>query len=191
MAPMAFRQANGLLVLGLIVLTGLGSGAIYYRYKQPQLKAAMEKELSEAPTTLEGRLSLWHETAAPMIHHRLTQVARLSDELPWLVTHAVERAEGDPEIWGLDVARLPRELSRLDGLTVIVDLPAPELLGHAPLVGDATRHVPVYGADETVQDPGRRLSELALWFLEGLPDALERDIDGSALEIRVAGSSPR
>ena len=32
-----------------------------------------------------------------------------------------------------------------------------------------------------------RLRELALWFLEGLPAALRRDIPGASIEIRVLG----
>ncbi len=180
-------RVNGLLVLCGIVLLGLGSGAAYYQYRRPKMAAERERWLAQAPSTPRGRLELWYRYGAPQIHHRLTQVARFSTAMPWLVTHAVASAEeGEPEIWGIDCTALTPELARLEGMTVVVELPRPRLLGRGRLAGDEARHVPVYAATQAVPDPSGRLKELALFFLEGLPRALERDIPGACLEIRVA-----
>jgi len=180
-------RPNGLAVLAGIVLLGLGAGAGYYHYKSPKLAAELEHTLAGAPSTPRGKLELWHRYGAPNIHHRLTDVARFSAEMPWLITHAVASPAGaDPELWGIDCTALSRELSHLEGLTVVVELPRPRLLGRGKLVGDQADCVPVYGSAALVPDARARLEDLARFFLEDMPRALAQDIEGATLEIRVA-----
>jgi len=177
----------GLVVLGAIVFMGLGSGAAYFQYKQPKLAAELQERLDAAPKTPAGRLAAWHEIGAPQIHHRLSKFARFTPELPWLVTHAVAALDGgDPELWGIDCDALPELLSHLEGLTVIIELPAPRALGRIPLVGDMVEHVPLIGP-ETPFDAHERLRMLGVYLLEGMPAALEKDIPGASIQVRIVG----
>lgn len=179
-------RLDGLGVLIGIVLLGMGSGAAYFHWKAPRIRAQVKADLAAAPTTAAGRLAHWYEIGAAQIHHRLTKVARFSADMPWIVTHAVEDAAGgEPMVFGVDTEGLPRELTHLEGLTVVVELPAPAPLGRARLSGDRAAHVPVFAADAPVPDARERLRELATWFLEGLPAALEQDIEGARVEIRI------
>ena len=180
---------KGLAVLTGIVALGLLSGAgAFHCARSVSITegAELEAEVAAAPRTLEQRLELWQRFGAPQIHHRLTQVARFSPEMPWLVTHAVAGAEGaPPEIWGIDCAALSPELTRVEGARIVVDLPHPRALGRASLTGDMAGRVPIFAPDVPI-DARARLAELALYLLEGIPRALERDIEGASLEIRVA-----
>lgn len=189
------RRVAGLPVLAGIVVLGLLSGAAYYQWQRPRVLAQMERAKSEAPTTPRERLELWHRYGAAQIHHRLTQFARFSPEMPWLVTHAIAGTGAEPpEIWGIDCEALPQELSHLEDMTVIVELPAPRPLGRAPLSGDFASRVPLYAPGQPIPDPAERLRDLALFLLEGMPRALARDIEGATIEIRVGtagGSSDR
>ncbi len=185
-------RAPGLFVLGTIVGLGLASGAAYYHYKQPKLAAELEAKLASAPKTPRGLLEQWHLYGAPQIHHRLSKFARFSAELPYLVTHAVDLLDGgEPEIFGIDCEALPRELSHLEGMQVVVELPAVRALGRASLRGEQARSVPLYRRGEALPDPNERLRSLALFFLDRIPGALAEDIEGASLEIRVmSGSTP-
>ena len=176
----------GLVVLIGIVLVGLGSGAAYFHYKQPKLAAELQARVDAIPRTPAGRLAAWHEFGGPQIHHRLSKFARFTPELPWLVTHAVrDPAGGDPELWGIDCDALPRELSHLEDLTVVIELPAPRALGRRPLEGDMVRHVPLV-AEGAGFDASERLRELGLFLLEGLPAALEKEIPGASIQLRIS-----
>ena len=180
------RRVAGIPVLAGIVVLGLLSGAAYYQYQRPRVVAQMQRARSEAPTTPRERLELWHRYGAAQIHHRLTQFARFTSEMPWLVTHAIGATAAEPpEIWGIDCDALPRELSHLEGMTVVVELPAPRALGRARLAGDSAGRVPLYAPDQPVPDPSERLRHLALFLLEGMPRALARDIEGASIEVRV------
>ena len=182
----AFVRVNGIVVLAVFVALGIGTGSAFYRYKQPRVRAQMEARLDAAPTTAEGRLEQWHEYGAPMIHHRITQVAPFSAEMPWLIVHALADPEGGPpEIWGIELDPLPKPLSHIDGMKIVVELPAVRILGRRELAGDRARYIPVYGPGAALPDPREELRRLARAFLERLPDALEQDIEGASLEIRV------
>lgn len=187
LAPYPRRAAvrvNGLVVLVGIVLVGLVTGAGFYRYQRGKMDARLAAELAEAPETPAERAALWLRFGGPQIHHRLAVVGRFAPEMPWLVTHAVARTGSEPELWGIDCSSLPHEVARLEGLTVVVALPAPRLLGRAPLDGEQVQRVPLF-APEVSPDAAQRLSELALYLLEGIPGALERDVPGAKLVIRV------
>jgi hypothetical protein len=189
-APMqATRGVNGLLVLGAIVGVGLVTGAGFYRYKRAEMNAELAAELAAAPRTPEERLALWLRLSGPQIHHRLAVVGRFAPDKPWLVTHARARADGASELFGLDCAALPKELARVEGLRVVVELPAPRALGRATLSEAEARHVPLVAPDVAF-DARARTAELALFLLEGIPRALARDIPGAELEIRVAPEAP-
>jgi hypothetical protein len=179
-------RASGLAVLVGIVLVGLVTGAGFYRYQRGKMDARLAAELARAPKTPAERAALWLRYGGPQIHHRLAVVGRFAPERPWLVTHAVARSGGAPELWGIDCASLGPEIARLEGLTVVVELPAPRVLARAELTGEPSQRVPVY-AEDVSPDAARRLSELALYLLEGIPGALERDVPGAKLEVRVAG----
>ncbi len=177
--------ANGLAVLAVIVLVGLATGAGFYRWKRGQMDTRVRGEIAAAPETPEARVDLWLRLSGPQIHHRLAVVARFTPERPWLVTHAVASPEGPSELWGLDCAALPRELAHREGLQVVVELPAPRPLGRVSLEAQQAERVPLY-APAARPDPALRLQELALYLLEGIPRALERDIPGATIVVRVA-----
>ena len=173
-------------MLAGIVVVGLITGAGFYRFQRGRMDASLAAELAKAPETPAERAALWLRYGGPQIHHRLAVVGRFSSERPWLVTHAVARPDGDPELWGIDCTALTPELAHLEGLTVVVELPAPRVLVRAPLEAEQGQRVPLY-APETSPDAAQRLSELALYLLEGIPKALERDVPGASLTIRVGG----
>ncbi len=179
------KGVNGLAVLVVIVIVGLVTGAGFYRYKRQEMDAVLADELAAAPKTSAERLALWLRVSGPQIHHRLAVVGRFAADKPWLVTHALARADGPPELWGIDCATIPQDLAHLEGLCVVVELPAPRPLTRATLDGEQENRVPLY-APEVRPDPATRVSELALYLLEGIPGALARDIPGASLVIRVA-----
>lgn len=184
-------RPNGILVLLGIIVLGLGTGAGYYAYKRPRLERERAAALAGAPTTLEGRLERWLAFGAPQIHHRLSRFARFSAEWPWLVTHRVAAADGGlATVWGIDCQTLPQGLAHLEGTTVVVELPAPGPLGRVELDPVQSRFVPSYPSEAAVPDPAARLVDLATFFLERLPQALEREIPGARLEIRVLPPAP-
>ncbi len=172
----------------LIVGIGFAAGAGYYSYKQPRVEAQIQRELAAAPSTPEGRLDHWIEFGTVQVHHRLSTVARVSAEQPWLVTHAVQPQAGEelPAIYGLDVSDLPHDLLRREGMTAVLELPAPTLVGRATLEGDAAAYVPSYRRPEDVPAPGERLAYLVEFFLEKLIQGLEEDLEGARFEIRIA-----
>lgn len=179
-------RVNGFLTLVGVVVMGMGSGAAYFHYKAPKLAAEMEARIAAAPKTPEGRVQQWLLFGGPQIHHRLTKFARFSPEEPWLVTHAVETpGGGDPEIWGIDCDGLGQDMTHVEGLTVVVELPEPRLLGRAALARDQFNYIPLYRPGEAVPDPAARLRELALYLLGDMPKALARDIPGASIEIRI------
>jgi hypothetical protein len=179
-------RPNGFLVLVGLVVLGLGSGAAYFHYKQPKLAAEMQAQIEAAPKTPRGKLEQWHVIGAPQIHHRLSQFALFDPpERPWLVTYAVGAGDGPPELWGIDCGALPRELSHLEDMTVVIELPTPTLLGHGSLADDQFNFIPLYPEGEPTPDQAARLRDLALYLLAGIPDALGNDIEGASLEIRI------
>ena len=179
-----FRPSGFVVLCGIVVL-GIGSGAAYFHYKRPKLAADLQARIEAAPKTPEGRLEAWHSIGGPQIHHRLSKFARFTPELPWLVTHAVRTGEGEPpELWGIDCEALPMQLSRIEGMSVVIDLPRPRLLGRHELVGDMVEHVPLIAPDSGF-DAGARLEEIALFLLEGMPRALEKDIEGASIRVSV------
>lgn len=179
------RRPRGAWIFLLLIFLGL-LPAMFYFWREPQLRADHAQRLADAPTTLEGRIEAWLVHGGPMIHHRIANVARISDEHPWIVTHRVDLGDGaPPEVWGIDTELLPRDMARLEGHTVVVELPAPRLLARLTLTGYDASKVPTYTDRNEVPDPAKRLQVLAFWFLERLPQALEKDIEGARLEVRV------
>lgn len=185
--PLERRWApNGLLVLLGIVVLGLGTGAGYLAYKAPQLARERRAMLAQAASDGEGRLTQWLQFGGPQIHHRLARFARFSSECPWLVTHRVAAPDGGlPAVWGIDCRALPQDLARREGMRIVVELPAPRLLGRVALDEAQSRYVPTYAAPPQAAVAEARLVELATFFLEGLPGALAREIPGTSLVIRV------
>lgn len=177
---------SGIAVLVGIVVLGLVTGAGFYRYQRARADRSLAIEMAAVPKSPEERLALWLRLSGPQIHHRLAVVGRFTPEMPWLVTHAVAVAEGvPPELYGVDCATLSKDLAHLEGRKVVVELPRPHALGRVELSGERANRVPLYDPDVPV-DPSQRLTELALYLLEGIPGALERDVPGASLEIRVA-----
>lgn len=179
-------RVSGVGVLVAIVVVGVATGAGFYRWKRAGMDARLASEMAAVPSSPEERAALWLRlSGGPQIHHRLAVVARFAPEMPWLVTHAVSASDGGaPELWGIDCAGLARELARLEGLRVVVELPRPVFLGRAVLANERAQRVPLY-APGAVPDATARLTDLALFLLEGIPRALERDVPGARLEIRV------
>lgn len=177
-------------VLGIVVL-GLASGAGYFQYKAPRLKRDLHASLEAAPKSLEGRLEAWLRYGAPNIHHRLAIFGRFSEEYPWLITHAVGGSEGEALAFGIDCTTLPLDLCDVEGDTLVVHVPAPRRLGRVPLGPQERIYIPVYASESEVPDPRERLRALALHLLDKLPEALEKDIAGAHLEVRVEDGAER
>ena len=182
-------RPNGALIISLVVVGGLLGGAGFYRYAQPRVQAEVERRLEEAPRSLAGRVELWTEYGAISIHQRLT-TARFARTNPWLVTHRVERGDGEPpEVWGLVLDALdPAVTTRAEDGRVIVRLPEPELLGRVALEGHNAAGVPTFGADEA-PEPREALREKVEWLLEALAEALSADIEGAELVVRVGDTA--
>ena len=179
-------RVNGLLVMGFLVASGLGIGAAYYSYKEPKVRAELKAELDAAPTTVEGRLEQWMSFGEPQVHHRLSVVARVSREMPWIVTHTEEvEGGGPPMVFGLDVTDLSKALLTREGMTVVLSLSSAGPLGRAELVGDNARHVYRYEDAQTAAAADEKLLELVQWFIQDVIVALEKDVEGSRFEVRI------
>jgi hypothetical protein len=188
------RRFSGLLVIGALVAVGLAVSAGYFIWSLTshtseawRIVQERKREIAATPKTPEGRLAKWLEFGAPQIHHRL-QGMRFSAEQPWLVTHAVRRDPEDPErlaIYGIDFADLPLTLAHVEGSTVVVHLPRPKELGLGPLRGDNAVSVPIAARDDLAPDPEQRARFLVHFALDGLAQALERDIPGAKLSIEI------
>ena len=178
-------RPRGIWVMLAIVAMGLLPAAYMAWHKANPVEPRTPEEIA-ALSTVEGRLEIWHDFGGPMIHNRIARFARASAEHPWIITHQIELNDGDPpEVWGIDASALPLELSRVEGRVVVVELPAPTLLGRAKVPAPDERKLPTYTDRKEVPDPAQRLESLAIWFLEKLPAALEKDIEGARLEVRV------
>lgn len=182
-------RVNGLVALLVLVVLGVGVTAGYLQWKAPELNrivAGRKGEVKAAEKrSPEERLAKWIEMGNPLIHNRLLWM-RFSAEQPWLVTHAVGVASaGDLSIYGIDLTDMPRSLVAIDGLGARLELPRPRLLGRGPLAGGNAAFVPVFAEASAAPDPSRRGRELVEWALEGLSNALGRDIPGAELSIEV------
>src|SRR5262245_25727827 len=104
-------RASGLAVLVGIVVAGLITGAGFYRYQRGRMDARIAAEIAQAPKTPAERAALWLRYAGPQIHHRLAVVGRFAPDKPWLVTHAVARSGGEPELWGIDCTGLTPDMA--------------------------------------------------------------------------------
>jgi hypothetical protein len=184
-------RPNGLLVLLAVVVTGMGSSVVFWRWQASKQIEAAAVVRESVPAGGEARLDTWLETLRPMIHARLQQL-RLDAARPWLVTHVVEPSS-DPaqhEIWGVDLTGLGPEVTRREGMTVVVELPAARLLGPGPLSGDKSVNVPRYRPGTPVADPNERAEFVVEWFLAQIEEGLAGDVEGAALEARVGPSAP-
>lgn len=184
--PRAWRP-SGLVVLFLLVASGVGVTAGYMQWKAPevgQIIAGRKRDLAAAPKTPEGRLGKWLVYGAPQMHHRLSMM-RFSAAQPWLVTHAVGEDPRNLAIHGIDLESMPREIAWVDGATVHVRLPRPRRLSIGPLGGQNAISVPVAASDESAPDEIERARYLIGFALDGLSQALERDIPGVKLSIEI------
>lgn len=186
--PPEAARLNGFVVLVAAVVVGLLSGAGYFFYKSPRLRAETERKLAEAPSTPEGRLAFGAAYLLPQIHNRLLSV-RVSRQQPWIPTHTIQVAgdDGPPEVWGIDVDALGTDVAYVDGLELVIRLPAPSLLARTVLVGDKARSVPTYAAGVEVADPTERLHELIDFFFHRMADQLARDVEGARLVVEIGG----
>jgi len=183
-----YVRVSGTLAMVVLVVSGMGAGAIYYSWKEPRVRAAYQKDIASAPTTQEGRVDKWLEHGTPQVHHNLSTFARVSAEHPWIVTHTVEAEDGGaPFVHGVDVQDLSHDLLRREGLTVVLQLDAPRMLGRARLGGDSAEHIPHYRAEVPQDVADARLREIVEFLLADLVKALEKDIEGASLEVRIGG----
>ena len=189
--PARSPRARGLVTLSALVLLGVGVTAGYLQWRAPDLLArreAIAREVAASPSSPEGRLATWVLFGGdPQIHNRLQQM-RFSEARPWLVTHAVGApADAAPEVvfHGIDLASMPKELVRQDGLVLHLVLPAPRELGRGPLAGEHAPFVPVFARAELAPDATARARELVAWALGGLEKALGRDVPGATLVIEI------
>jgi hypothetical protein len=182
---------NGLLVLAGVVALGFASGAGYFFFQAPRVRARTEAEVAAAPSTPEGRLAHGFEMIAAQVHSALV-AGRISRQQPWLATHAVatEDPDGRVAVWGIDTDELPHDLAVQEGMVVVVHLPAPRLLAVTHLVGRGAEGVPVFEDAEDVPDAAERLRTLGEWFLRRIATALPRDLPGSSIEVRVGEPAP-
>jgi hypothetical protein len=169
----------------LLVLIGFSVGALYYSWKEPRVRAKIQADLDAAPTTAEGRVGHWLKHGAPQVHHNLSVFARISKEQPWIATHTVESSDGGPPyVYGIAVSDLPHDLLRQEGLSVVLTLARPSLLGRAVLGGDSTAHIPHYAVEIPASAAEARLREIVEYLLRDLIVALEKDIPGARFELR-------
>ncbi len=183
------RRVNGLLLLFLLILLGLGASSAFFRWKAPAVAREIDRQAREAPTEPVARVGAWLKYGGPQVHNRL-QFLRLSSRMPWLVSHVVEDGHPDgPAIYGLDLAALPQDIARQDGLRVIVTLPAPGLLGRGEPVGENARDVPRFASEAEAPDVSERVRALVTWALSNpsdMPGALAEDIPGATMTVEVA-----
>ena len=181
-----FRHASGLGTLTLMIVVGVGVTAGYFHWKAADAKAEWDASLAAEPTSPEGRVARWLDWGRPMLHSRL-KTMRLSRQQPWLVTHTVaSRVEGEPpEVFGIDLTDLPRDVIRQEGMTVRIELPAPRLLHRTFLVGDNAQRVLTVSPRAPAPDAVELARELVLFFVEGMKKALEEDIPGARLVIAI------
>jgi hypothetical protein len=185
---------NGLVLLLLLVVAGMGITSAYYQWKAPRLIAERKALLATAPTEPEPRLEHWLLVNGALVHRRLQQL-RISPRTPWLVTHALPSSDASepPELWGVDLTTLSMGWIQRAGLRIVVDLPAARSLGRAWLPEDKDLFVPKLPAgqagptDAQSADRARSICEHAL---EPLIEALPKDIPGAALVVRVGGVEP-
>lgn len=90
-----------------------------------------------------------------------------------------------PEIYGIDLGDMPREPGRIEGLTIVVRLPRAQSLGRGQLTGDHAAFVPIVSDSQALPNADQRTRELAVWALQSLGEALERDIPGAHLSIEI------
>jgi hypothetical protein len=186
--PSAFsiQSMRGLIAVFALVVVGIGFGSQFWkadelRETQRQIKEA----IAAAPTSEEGRFEVWVRYANPQIHNCLQQM-RLSQDRPWLVTHAVRIAgESEVQFYGIDLEWIPLELAVRDGLVARVRLPAPVAVGRGPLTGEMERYVQVFAEGMRVPDPAVRLRGLVLRAFGELPAGLEKDLPFATLELEV------
>lgn len=180
-------RASGLLIVFLLVVAGVGVTAGYMQWKAPEVGeiiANRKREIAAAPKTPEGRLAQWLVYGAPQMHHRL-QMMRFSAEEPWLVTHAVGEDADHLAIHGIDFTEMPLEIAWIEDTRLHVRLPRPRRLAIGPLIGSNAISVPIAASDAAAPDGIERARYLVGFALEGLSQALERDIPGSKLEIEI------
>jgi hypothetical protein len=184
---MSSWRPSGIVVIGLLVATGLGVTAGYMQWKAPEvgeLIAGRKREIAAAPKTPEGRLTQWLVYGAPQIHHRLT-LMRFSAEQPWLVTHAVGSDARNLAIHGIDLSSMPKDVARIEGTAVRMRFPRPVLLARGPLTGSNAISVPIAAAEESAPDGIERARYLIGFALDGLTQALERDIPEARVTIEI------
>lgn len=186
-SPARERRVSGILLICALIALGLWAAAVY-AWKAPRLVGRMKAERAALPASSEGRVDRWLEFGSGLIHQRLVQVRHSARE-PWLVSYVVDHEAAQDEIWGVDLADLEPSASRREGLCVVVALPAARLLGRGELGGDKALHVPRYAPGAERPDPDRRAEEVAAWALRPLARALEKDIPGAELRVRV-GAPP-
>ena len=188
------RGMNGLVLLLLLVVLGMGVTSAYYQWKAPRLIAERKALLAAAPTEPEPRLEHWLVVNGALVHQRLQQL-RISPRAPWLVTHALTSSDANepPELWGVDLTGLAMEWIHRDGLRIVVDLPAAHSLGRAWLPEDKELYVPKLPVGQpapTEAQSAERARSICEHALEPLIKALPKDIPGTALVVRVGGVEP-
>lgn len=187
MGGMSAWRPSGIVVIGLLVASGVGVTAGYLQWKAPEvgeLIAGRKREIAAAPRTTEGRLTQWLVYGVPQVHHRLT-LMRFSAEQPWLVTHAVGTDPSNLAIYGVDLAPMPKEVAWIEGQVVRMRFPRPVQLARGPLTGSNAISVPIAATEETAPDGIERARYLIGFALDGLTQALERDIPGTQVSIGI------
>lgn len=178
-ASKRFRP-NGLMVFVILILLGLGGGAGFFRYKSAQVAEEMRESSREFPTTAEGRLKAWMEIGASQIHRRL-EIARYSEQQPWLVIHVLNDGNGPPRVFGVDLSDLDTDLCRIEGMDVVLQLPVATILTTEALTGARVDRIPVLSV--APEDPQQLALDKLAWLVGGLGSALQRDIEGARLRV--------
>jgi hypothetical protein len=190
--PRAPWRVNGLVVLVVLVVVGMGVTSVFFQWRAPQLYDEMQRVRADTPQSGEPRVDKWLVYGRPFFHARLIQL-RYSSSQPWLVTHTVggERAREPVEIWGVDFAALAPEATSRDGMVVTLTLPEPRLLARERFGldgNDMANQVPHYPDAASAPDPRQRARSIVEWALKRLLDELGKDIEGATFEVRFAPS---
>ena len=189
-------RLGGLTVMVALVALGIAVSSAAFRWRAGKLVPEVEIEAAGPDSSPEARVRYWFEKyGRAQIHHALVS-ARFSPGRDWLVTHVdqpvpVPGETYEPELWGIDLAGLAPDISRCEGVRVVVRVPAPRMLARtADISGAQARQLPIYRPGDTLP----ALEELARARVQGylspIATALARKLPEARIAIEVATEAP-
>ena len=180
-ADRSYTRVNGLVIMTGLVLIGF-SMVLLYDYMSDRAGKDLQEKIEAAPKTVEGRVETWLMFGHPQINESL-KALRVSETQNWIVGYLVQRTDGEPEVWGIDLDTLGTEYLSQNGNAIEIRLPAESMIARSRLFGRNADLVPVFTEDATRPPLNAKVRELVEWKLEALIGRLKRDIPG--VEVRL------